>query len=92
MCAGLPAPHFSYVKNIDPGLPLFLFNYSDRKLYGVFEAASHGRLNINPNGWTTDGSDTPYAAQVRNAFRYHLATYCWFGDVIVRFLNLLAFC
>lgn len=53
------------MKNIRPGLPLFLFNYSDRKLHGVFEAASTGGLNINPNGWTEDGSDyTPFAAQV----------------------------
>ncbi|KAK8600050.1 hypothetical protein V6N13_060131 [Hibiscus sabdariffa] len=63
---GLPAPHFSYVKNIDPGLPLFLFNYSERKLHGIFEAASHGQMNINPYGWTTDGSEkTQYPAQVQ---------------------------
>jgi hypothetical protein len=62
---GLPAQHFSYVKNIDPGLPLFLFNYSDRKLHGIFEAASNGQMNINPYGWTTDGSEkTLYPAQV----------------------------
>lgn len=63
---GLPAQHFSYVKNIDPGLPLFLFNYSDRKLYGIFEAASPGQMNINPYGWTMDGSQrTFYPAQVQ---------------------------
>ncbi|GMI71448.1 hypothetical protein like AT5G01660 [Hibiscus trionum] len=63
---GLPTQHFSYVKNIDPGLPLFLFNYSDRKLHGIFEAASHGQMNINPYGWTTDGSEkTQYPAQVQ---------------------------
>ncbi|KAJ7950056.1 Kelch-like protein [Quillaja saponaria] len=63
---GLPTQHFSYVKNIDPGLPLFLFNYSDRKLHGIFEAAGHGQMNINPYGWTTDGSErTPYPAQVQ---------------------------
>ncbi|KAI4306901.1 hypothetical protein L6164_030141 [Bauhinia variegata] len=63
---GLPASHISYIKHIVPGLPLFLFNYSDRKLYGVFEAASEGRLNINPHGWTVDESEcTPFAAQVR---------------------------
>lgn len=62
---GLPAPHYSYVKNIQPGLPLFLFNYSDRKLHGIFEAASSGKLDINPRAWTTDDSEiTPYAAQV----------------------------
>ncbi|XP_062165842.1 uncharacterized protein LOC133872362 isoform X2 [Alnus glutinosa] len=63
---GLPAQHFSYVKNIDPGLPLFLFNYSDRQLHGIFEAASTGQMNINPYGWTTDGSEkTLYPAQVQ---------------------------
>ncbi|XP_022767815.1 kelch-like protein 1 [Durio zibethinus] len=62
---GLPAQHFSYVKNIQPGLPLFLFNYSERKLHGIFEAASHGQMNINPYGWTADGSEkTQYPAQV----------------------------
>ncbi|KAK4589562.1 hypothetical protein RGQ29_020215 [Quercus rubra] len=61
---GLPAQHFSYVKKIDPGLPLFLFNYSDRRLHGIFEAASNGQMNINPYGWTTDGSErTSYPAQ-----------------------------
>ncbi|QCE12062.1 kelch-like protein 18 [Vigna unguiculata] len=63
---GLPAQHFSYVKNIDPGLPLFLFNYTDRTLHGIFEAASKGRMLINPYGWTTDGSErTQYPAQVQ---------------------------
>lgn len=62
---GLPAQHFTYVKNIDIGLPLFLFNYSDRKLYGIYEAASPGKMNIDPYGWTTDGSErTFYPAQV----------------------------
>ncbi|KAF9598972.1 hypothetical protein IFM89_033317 [Coptis chinensis] len=67
---GLPAIHFSYVKNIEPGLPLFLFNYSDRNLHGIYEAASHGRMDINPYGWTENGSDrTPYPAQVRVRIR-----------------------
>ncbi|XP_021826525.1 influenza virus NS1A-binding protein homolog isoform X2 [Prunus avium] len=63
---GLPAAHFLHVKNISPGLPLFLFNYSDRKLHGIYEAASHGQMNINPYGWTTDGSEkTQFPAQVQ---------------------------
>ncbi|KAL5576370.1 hypothetical protein UlMin_018069 [Ulmus minor] len=67
---GLPAPHFSYVGNIDPGLPLFLFNYSDRKLHGVFEAASQGKMNINPYAWTADESkSTAYLAQVKVKIR-----------------------
>ncbi|KAL5720897.1 hypothetical protein ACHQM5_013525 [Ranunculus cassubicifolius] len=63
---GLPGQHMSYVQNIEPGLPLFLFNYSDRKLYGIFEAESRGQLNINPYGWSSSGSEkTKYPAQVR---------------------------
>lgn len=63
---GLPAQHFSYVRNISPGLPLFLFNYSDRKLYGIFEAASSGQMNIDPYAWTSGGTDrTQYPAQVQ---------------------------
>lgn len=67
---GLPPQHFSYVKNIEPGLPLFLFNYSDRKLHGIYEAASSGQMNIDPYGWTRDGSQkTQYPAQV-STLRY----------------------
>jgi hypothetical protein len=33
----------------------------------MFEAASPGQLNIDPRGWTSDGSNTHYAAQVLNA-------------------------
>ncbi|KAJ4704334.1 Kelch-like protein [Melia azedarach] len=62
---GLPSQHFLYVRKIDPGLPLFLFNYSDRKLHGIFESASPGRLNINPYGWTDGKERTQYPAQVQ---------------------------
>ncbi|XP_010543174.1 PREDICTED: influenza virus NS1A-binding protein homolog isoform X2 [Tarenaya hassleriana] len=63
---GLPYNHFSYVRKIDIGLPLFLFNYSDRKLHGIFEAAGSGQLNIDPYGWTSNGSErTSYPAQVQ---------------------------
>ncbi|KOM57969.1 hypothetical protein LR48_Vigan11g100200 [Vigna angularis] len=65
---GLPANHFSYVKNIDPGLPIFLFNYSDRKLHGIFEASSKGKMYIDPYAWIDDNSEldrTQYPAQVK---------------------------
>jgi hypothetical protein len=66
---GLPAVHFSYVKNIHPGLPLFLFNYSDRTIHGIFEAAGNGRMYIDRYGWTNDGSDvTQFPAQVKLSF------------------------
>ncbi|PHT70427.1 hypothetical protein T459_25531 [Capsicum annuum] len=69
---GLPAQHFSYVKNVNPGLPVFLFNYSDRKLHGIFEAASSGQMNINPYAFTSGGSGkTLYPAQVQIRVRLH---------------------
>jgi hypothetical protein len=64
--SGLPYNHISYVQNIVPGMPLFLFNYSDRKLHGIFEATSEGELHIDPSAWSRDGkSETGYPAQVR---------------------------
>ncbi|CAN4115859.1 unnamed protein product [Withania somnifera] len=63
---GLPVQHFSYVQNVDQGLPLFLFNYTDRKLYGIYEAAGSGQMYIDQYAWTSDGSfRTPYPAQVQ---------------------------
>jgi len=55
------------VKNIDPGLPIFLFNYSDRKLHGIFEASSKGKMYIDPYAWIDDNSEldrTQFPAQV----------------------------
>ncbi|XP_023635982.1 kelch-like protein 25 isoform X1 [Capsella rubella] len=67
---GLPSNHISYVQKIDIGLPLFLFNYSDRTLHGIFEAAGSGQLNIDPYGWTFHGSErTSYPAQVQISMR-----------------------
>ncbi|KAK8969000.1 hypothetical protein KSP40_PGU005683 [Platanthera guangdongensis] len=63
---GLPSSHFSYVRNIEPGLPIFLFNYSDRKLHGLYEAASHGKMYLDAYAWTDGGAErTAFPAQVR---------------------------
>ncbi|XP_052162027.1 uncharacterized protein LOC127779335 [Oryza glaberrima] len=62
---GLPRTHLSYVQNIKEGLPLFLFNYDDRKLYGIYEAASNGKFCPESNAWSQDGKGkTSYPAQV----------------------------
>ncbi|KAI3994677.1 hypothetical protein MKX01_002293 [Papaver californicum] len=67
---GLLAFHYSYIRKIKPGLPLFLFNYSDRKIHGIYEAASNGEMNINPYGWSEDGQEpTKCPAQVRICIR-----------------------
>ncbi|WVZ79362.1 hypothetical protein U9M48_026947 [Paspalum notatum var. saurae] len=44
---GLPFEYRPFVSNVRKGMPLFLFDHTLRKLYGVFEAASDGGLNIN---------------------------------------------
>lgn len=63
---GLTNQHLVYVEKIDPGLPLFLLNCTDSTLHGIFEAASHGKKNIDLYAWTSDGTQkTPYPAQVR---------------------------
>lgn len=58
--------HITYVEHIVPGMPIFLFNYADRKMHGIFEAASDGALNISHYAWTggTDGARTQFPAQV----------------------------
>jgi hypothetical protein len=62
---GLPSGHISYVKNVKPGMPLFLFNYSDRKMHGIFEAACAGKLNIDQFAWSDGGRiKTQFPAQV----------------------------
>ena len=62
---GLPSGHFKYVKNVKPSMPLFLFNYSDRKMHGIFEAACAGQLNIDQFAWSDDGRiKTQFPAQV----------------------------
>ncbi|KAK9699980.1 hypothetical protein RND81_08G208500 [Saponaria officinalis] len=67
---GLPGAHFAYVQKVTPGMPLFLFNCTDRKLFGIFEAVSSGQMNIDKRAWTSDASElTPFPAQVRMKIR-----------------------
>ena len=63
---GLPRSHSTYVQYIKPGMLLFLFNTSTRRLHGIFEAVSDGGLDINPAAWPMDGSrrSSRYPAQV----------------------------
>ncbi|KAL6653429.1 hypothetical protein ACP70R_009007 [Stipagrostis hirtigluma subsp. patula] len=67
---GLPRAHLSYVQNIKEGLPLFLFNYDDRRLHGIYEAASNGRFCPESKAWSHDGKGkTSYPAQVAMRIR-----------------------
>ncbi|XP_015696554.1 uncharacterized protein LOC102711377 [Oryza brachyantha] len=50
---GLPIEYQRFVENIREGMPLFLFDHAERKLYGVFEAASDGGLNIDRSAFSS---------------------------------------
>lgn len=64
---GLPPRYRDSVRQITPGLPLFLYNYSTHQLHGVFEAASFGGTNIDPSAWEDKkcAGESRFPAQVR---------------------------
>ncbi|KAK4338521.1 hypothetical protein RND71_043008 [Anisodus tanguticus] len=63
----LPPRYRDSVRQITPGLPLFLYNYSTHQLHGVFEAASFGGSNIDPSAWEDkkNPGESRFPAQVR---------------------------
>ncbi|XP_016441989.1 DCD domain-containing protein NRP-B [Nicotiana tabacum] len=64
---GLPPRYRDSVRQITPGLPLFLYNYSTHQLHGIFEAASFGGSNIDPTAWEDkkNTGESRFPAQVR---------------------------
>ncbi|KAH9550323.1 hypothetical protein CY35_10G065600 [Sphagnum magellanicum] len=73
---GLPQRYQDTVRAIQPGLPLFLYNYSTRCLHGVFEASSDGGLNLEPGAWENKDTrkngrqqSSRFPAQVRVRWR-----------------------
>lgn len=68
---GLPQRYRDSVRTIQPGLPLFLYNYTTHQLHGVFEAASFGGSNIDPTAWEDKKcrGESRFPAQVRTRVR-----------------------
>lgn len=64
---GLPPRYRDSVRQITPGLPLFLYNYSTHQLHGVFEASSFGGTNIDASAWEDkkNQGESRFPAQVR---------------------------
>lgn len=64
---GLPPRYRDSVRAIQPGLPLFLYNYTTHQLHGIFEAASFGGSNIDPTAWEDkkNKGESRFPAQVR---------------------------
>lgn len=56
---GLPFAHADFVREIKAGMILFLFEYGNRELYGVFEASSDGAMNIVPHAYNSSGMKFP---------------------------------
>lgn len=59
---GLPKVEAAFVKGIKAGMSLFLFEYEERRLYGLFKAASDGVINSVPDAFSQSGRS--YPAQV----------------------------
>ncbi|KAG0454591.1 hypothetical protein HPP92_023883 [Vanilla planifolia] len=64
---GLPSRYRDSVRAITPGLPIFLYNYSNHQLHGIFEASSFGGTNIDPAAWEDKKhpGESRFPAQVR---------------------------
>lgn len=59
---GLPPSQARFVQKIKSGMILFLFEYEERKLFGVFEAASDGGIGIVPDAFSF--SQKSFSSQV----------------------------
>lgn len=71
MCAGSPGRHIGYVNHITDGMPIFLFHYTERRLYGVYLADGIGGWNLRPNAFSAGQGYSRFPAQVGPAFNPH---------------------
>eukprot|EP01025_Chloroclados_australasicus_P019075 TRINITY_DN2025_c0_g1_i1.p1 TRINITY_DN2025_c0_g1~~TRINITY_DN2025_c0_g1_i1.p1 ORF type:complete len:311 (+),score=32.02 TRINITY_DN2025_c0_g1_i1:75-935(+) len=63
---GMPLPRLKEVQHIHTGTILFLYNFSTKRLYGIFQAQSKGQFMVNEKAWTQAGiPQSPYPAQVK---------------------------
>ncbi|KAH0742543.1 hypothetical protein KY290_030536 [Solanum tuberosum] len=64
---GIPPRYRDSVREITPGLPLFLYNDTTHQLHGIFEASSFGGSNIDPTAWEDKKckGESRFPAQVR---------------------------
>ena len=64
---GLPANMKAAAECIRPGSSIFLFNVTDRLLFGIFEALTPASLNIEPRAFSKNPNATssPFPVQIR---------------------------
>lgn len=80
---GLPMSQASAVKQVKPGMILFLFEYEQRQLYGIFEATSGGALNIERNAYKSSRGAFPAQVRFRTVWECHPLSEELFRDAIV---------
>eukprot|EP01018_Ginkgo_biloba_P029832 Gb_28352 [translate_table: standard] len=79
---GLPISQASLVKQVKPGMKLFLFEYERRQLYGVFEATCSGALNIEHDAFKSSGGSFPAQVRFRTVWDCHPLSENVFKDAI----------
>ena len=64
---GLPAHMKRAASDIGPGSPIFLFNVTERLLFGVFEALTPATINIDPAAFSKNpkAQSSPFPVQIR---------------------------
>ena len=64
---GLPAHMKAAASSIAPGSTIFLFNVTDRLLFGIFEALSPAVMNIEPAAFSKNpkATSSPFPVQIR---------------------------
>ncbi|KAF3436941.1 hypothetical protein FNV43_RR19694 [Rhamnella rubrinervis] len=68
---GLPSSYADFVREVKTGMILFLFEYENRKLYGVFEASSDGEMNIVPHAFSSTGKKFPAQVRFKTIWQCH---------------------
>lgn len=64
---GLPAHMKHAASGIQPGSAIFLFNVTDRLLFGIFEALTPATMNIEPRAFSKNpkATSSPFPVQIR---------------------------
>lgn len=64
---GLPAHMKSAAQWIVPGSTVFLFNVTDRLLFGIFEAVTPASMNLEPTAFSKNpnAKESPFPVQIR---------------------------
>ncbi|KAI8527879.1 hypothetical protein RHMOL_Rhmol12G0108300 [Rhododendron molle] len=85
---GLPHAFAEFVKEVKAGMILFLFEFQQKKLYGVFWAVSDERMDIVPHAYHSTGkkfpAQHPFTTGTSNLFTSLHENITPSGDAIAR--------